>query len=359
MSTRSKRNASSSKSKKLNSKRGRVNPLLSISEDNEGLIENAEPVLKAVKETIYTGPDPNLNNAPYIQTHDFREPPPPELVKGRGSSKTVWHIPGSEGTGTRVIVNATEEQHQIREKARDDYNYTKLLHDTYGCFSEVTEIPHLVGKKFEKFVYFAEIAQRVTFRTALEGDFYLRHAFRLFNALYSAPGEHFMVLIDIKPDNFGIVDHGNGPTLICIDIDTKDIIAVRKSLEAKTKFFMKYQQLLLLMTFFLFTNCPQKAQLFKTFADFYGLTKYDFYRVYNYVFSKEDVTELTTYHQRFLHSHGLSHSAKDIERSVRVGYYRPPPFHLRYYLRDNYQVIVDLLSGESIAANYDHPNFLF
>jgi hypothetical protein len=66
---------------------------------------------------------------------------------------------------------------------------------------------------------------------------------------------------------------------------------------------------------------------------------------------------LGTYHQRFLLSHGLEHSSNDIERSVRIGYYRPPPFHLRYYLRDNYQVIVDLLSGESMVANYDLASF--
>ena len=327
--------------------RGSLSPMNPILEGVEGL----EP-----SNNEYTGPDPNLNNAPYLQMHDFREPPPPALVKGYGSSKTFWHIPGSDGTGTRGIVNATVEQQQIREKAKDDYKYTKILHDKYGVFSEVTQIPQLVGKKFKKFVYFAEMAQKVTFRTNVEGDFYLRNAFKLFKALYDSHDEYFMVLIDIKPDNFGIIDRGNGPTLICIDIDTKDIIAVPKRLEAKTKFFMKYQQLLLLMTFFLFTNCPQKNQLFKTFADFYGLTKYDFYRVYNYVFSSEDVTELATYHQRFLISHGLEHSANDIARAVRYGYFMPPPYHLKYYLRDNYQVIIDLLSGDSIAENY-YPNF--
>lgn len=324
--------------------RGNLSPMNPILEDVEGL----EP-----SNNEYTGPDPNLNNAPYLEMHDFRGPPPPGLVKGFGASKTFWHIPGVGGTGTKGIVNATEEQDQLREKAKDDYKYTKILHAKYGVFSEVAQIPHLVGKKFKKFVYFAEMAQKVPFTTNVEGDFYLRKGFKLFQALYDSHDEYFMVLIDIKPDNFGIVDRGKGPTLIWLDIDTKDIMAVSKRLEAKTKFFMKYQQLLLLMTFVLFTNCPQKNELFKTFANFYGLTKYDFYRVCNYVFSSEDVTELATYHKKFLSSHKLEHSANDVDMSIRYGYFRPPPYHLKYYLRDNYQVIVDLLSGDSIAANYD------
>ena len=288
-----------------------------------------------------------------VSNHDFRDDPPLGMVIGKGTSKTVWYIPGAEGTGPRVIVNAQKSQYQHRENAKEEYNYTKILNKKYSLFPVVSEIPHLVGKKFKKFVYFSEIAQKVPFETRADGENYLRSALKLFKTLYEIPGEHFMVLIDIKPDNFGIVDRGDGPTLIWLDIGTREIMAVRKRLEAKHKFFMKYQQLLLLLTFFLHTKCPEKSELCRSIASELGITKYDLYRVFNYVFPHKDVTDLAGYHQRFLLSLGLNRSANAIARAVHYKYFMPPPYYLIYYLHSYYKVIEDLLFPVSPGENVE------
>ena len=287
-----------------------------------------------------------------VENHDFSDDPPESLVIGKGTSKTVWYIPGAEGTGQKVIVNAQKRQHQDRENAKEEYNYSKILKNKHDFFPVVSEIPHLVGKKFKKFVYFSEIAQKVPFETREDGEFYLRSALQLFKTLYEIPGEHFIVLIDIKPDNFGIVDHGSGPTLIWLDIGTREIIAVRKTLEAKHNFFMKYQQLLLLLTFFLYTKCPDKSKLCTQIASEFRITKYDLYRVFNYVFPEEDVIDIAGYHQRFLLSLGLNRSANAIARAVNYKYFMPPPYYLIYYLQSYYKEIEDLLLPVSPAENF-------
>ena len=294
----------------------------------------------------YTGPTQNANG---LLSHDFRVNPPVNRVIGYGVSKTVWT------NGTRPIVNATREQLQVREKAKDEYNFTKILHAKYGFFPIVSQIPHLVGKNFNKFVYFSEMAQKVPFRTRADGEFYLRQGFQMFQTLYDSADEYFMFLIDIKSDNFGIVEREGRPTLIWLDIDTQCIMAVRKN-EEKKDFFMKYQQLLLLLTFVLFTRCPERDELCTMIAEEFDITQYDLYMVYNYVFYTEEAKELAGYHQRFLLSCGLNRSANDIAKAIHYGYFMTPPYHLKYYLSSNYERIKNLLPADPIPENWD-PNF--
>jgi len=324
-------------------------------ERNYGLIlkspraPNASPLLRtldlagpAVKE--YTGPS---KKATGLLMHDFRGDPPPDRVIGYGLSKTVW------SNESHAIVNATRDQHQVREKAKEEYNFTKILQAKYAIFPIVSQIPHLIGKKYKKFVYFSEMAQKVPFRDRADGEFYLRQGFQMFNYLYDRDEEYFMLMLDIKPDNFGIVDRG-GPTLIWLDIDTQCIMAVRKRPEKK-EFFMKFQQLLLLLTF-LYTPCPERNQLCSSFAREFNITKYDLYWVINYVFQPKEVREIAGYHQRFLLSCGLNLSANDTARAIEYGYFITPPYHLKYYLSSNYKLIEDLLPDDPIPYNFD-PNY--
>lgn len=124
-----------SRKSKNTSKRGRTRSVNPILKDKTPVPSHQNRQSKRGR-TISV--NANLNNKPYLSIHDFSEDPPLSLVKGYGQTKTVWHIPGSEGTGSKVIINATKKQDQIKEKAKDDYKYTKILHDKYGFFSEVT-----------------------------------------------------------------------------------------------------------------------------------------------------------------------------------------------------------------------------
>jgi hypothetical protein len=132
-------------------------------------------------------------------------------------------------------------------------------------------------------------------------------------------------------------------------------MAVRKRPDKKD-FFMKYQQLLLLLTFVLYTRCPGKDSLCTEFAERLGITKYDLHWVFNYAFERDEEIELAGYHQRFLLSCGLTLSANDIARASHFRYFMTPPFHLKYYLSSNYKLIEDLLPIDSISNNFD-PNY--
>ena len=345
--------------------RKRMNPIRSESSNEEenrnfGLIlarQNAGPIvgvnleeldLAGRNSTEYTGPTQNDN----ADEHDFRGDPPPQLVLGYGISKTVWT------NGTHAIVNAKEEQHQVRDKAKDEYNFTKILHAKFGFFPIVSQIPHLTGKRFDKFVYYSEMAQKVPFTTREQGEFFLTQGFEMFNTLYESRDEYFMLLIDIKPDNFGIVTRAGVSTLIWLDIDTQCIMAVRKRPDNpdKKEFFMKYQQLLLLLTFVLHTRCPGRYELCTLFAERFGITKYYLHWVFNYAFDRDEEIELTGYHQRFLLSCRLNRSANDIAKATRFRYFMTPPFHLKYYLSSNYEAFKNLLPYDSIAENYIEDN---
>ena len=326
---------------------------------NLGRLDLAGP-----NETEYTGPTKSANA---LTKHDFRRNPHRNRVLGYGISKTVW------SNGSRAVVNAKRTQRHVRDKAKEEYNFTKILHAKFDFFPNVAQIPHLIGKNFNKFVYFSEMAQKVPLTTRAEGELYLREASKMFERLYETKDEYFMLLLDIKPENFGIVDRGLGPTLIWLDVDTQCIMAVRKKPEKKD-FYIKYQQLLLLLTF-LKTSCPRKEELCTSVAEEFHITKYDLQSFLNYEFeqteqkeSKEEKeqkerekerkriedTELAGYHQRFLLSCGLNRSANHTAGALLHGYFISPPYHLRFYIGDkyNYEYFKNLLPDVSIAENY-------
>jgi len=325
-------------------------------EINYGLIfnspsTNTDPLLRTLELAgpsvkKYTGPP---KKATGLLMHDFRDDPPPGRVIGYGVSKTVW------SNDSHAIVNATRDQHHERDKASEEYNFTKILQAKYAIFPIVTQIPHLIGKKFNKFVYFSEMARKVPFITREQGESYLTQGFQMFDTLYERSDEYFMLLIDIKPDNFGIVERDGRDTLIWLDIDTQCIMAVRKRPDKK-EFFMKYQQLLLLLTFVLYTRCPDRYEICTSFAERLGITKYYLQWVFNYEFDRDEEIELTGYHQRFLLSCGLNHSANDIARASHYRYFMTPPFHLKYYLSSNYELFKRLLPFDPIPNNFE-PNY--
>jgi len=352
----------------LNENHSGMNPIRALNEEEEeeedqdyGLIlpsSNAGPNvgvnlkeldLAGVNDNAYPGRTQTENP---LTAHNFTGDPPPGQVLGYGVSKTVW------SNGPHAIVNATLQQRQVRDKAKDEYNFTKILHAKFGFFPIVSQIPHLIGKKFNKFVYFSEMARKVPFITREQGESYLTQGFQMFDTLYERSDEYFMLLIDIKPDNFGIVERDGRDTLIWLDIDTQCIMAVRKRPDRpdKKEFFMKYQQLLLLLTFVLYTRCPDRYEICTSFAERLGITKYYLQWVFNYEFDRDEEIELTGYHQRFLLSCGLNRSANDIARASHFRYFMTPPFHLKYYLSSNYELFKNLLPIDSISNNFD-PNY--
>jgi hypothetical protein len=340
-----------------------MNPNRSLSEEEEeeedqefrlinsnqvsNVVVNLEGLdLAGVNENDYT----NVNA---LSMHNFREDPPLNQVLGSGISKTVW------SNGLHAIVNATQKQRPSRENAKEEFNFTKILRSKFDFFPNVSQIPHLVGKKFKKFVYFSEMAKKVPLTTREEGKNYLTHANQMFKTLYDSDDEYFMLLLDIKPENFGIVKRDGHDTLIWLDIDTQCIMAVRKIPEERD-FYIKYQQLLLLLTF-LYTSCEGKEVLCTEFAIKNGITKNDLTSALSYLsYSKEAKQqkdrELAGFHQRFLLSCGLDRSANDTAAALYYGYLTSPPFHLIFYLGSNYDYFNSALPHHWMSGNYVPKN---
>jgi len=263
----------------------------------------------------------------FLDCYKFRNPAKSRTL-GSGRDKTVWCEP--DGNGSRVIVNSNTSQNPIKEKTQDDFKFTQMIYAEYGFFSVVTKIPQIKDKKLNKFVYFAEMAQKIPFKTREDGVFYLDQVFNIIARLRTPVNGMITALVDIKPENFGIVERGGTSTVIVIDIDTGEIIKVPVSFEAKhNHFFYKYQQYMVLATFFLHTTCPDKEELCEEYARRHCLSQTGLDEIIGYKIPSKEGDEIVRLNMSYLDSIKLTHSSINYNE-----YYSEAPFHLTQYLRE-------------------------
>jgi hypothetical protein len=222
---------------------------------------------------------------------------------GQGSFKYVWKLPQMN---EEVVINALYEQEPNPHKQMEEFLYTNQINKMCpGTCNQVKAIPGAENLQ-TKYIY---LARQVT-QNIYDEELFLTDAMKILD-MWSTQNLYW---IDAKPANYGYLDK----KLVCVDVDTFNIICVPENLR---EYFNNLQRLILLIVCYRFYNID--PYLCNEFANKYHINKSTYLMLRNTPLNDAQFRQVKSYHQTFLKQIGLNYSAEHIDEMENPNVYLP------------------------------------